>query len=264
MGTLFPQRDQTKPSRTRPSCSVRSTPRSSARPVGGSSSTRKITSRGDRESKEILLGVQRDKERIARVLEACRVQEPSLGRDILFADGNTGEPHATRRHPWPGSRRSSRSPLAGRVGSLAARSGPRRFVPTPAVDQTVGRSRPRAVAGEAGVKAAGGPVGGETPGRNSHPPRARDTRRLRARAQAERASVASRLLRGAKLAAKQFPMRARPAPGCSCSPEACLAASYPTWKSCKRQPLKRVAERLLTTREVAAFLGVSSDTALRP
>ena len=50
---------------------------------------------GDRESNENLLGVQRDKERIARVLEACRVQEPSQGGDVLFADGNTGEPHAT-------------------------------------------------------------------------------------------------------------------------------------------------------------------------
>jgi hypothetical protein len=56
---------------------------------------------GGQESNEILLGVERDKKRIARVLEAGHEQKPSQIGDVLVADGNTGEPHAsdaTRRH----------------------------------------------------------------------------------------------------------------------------------------------------------------------
>ena len=49
----------------------------------------------DRESDEILLSVQRDKNRIARVVQARYVQAPSQVGNVLFADGNTGEPHAT-------------------------------------------------------------------------------------------------------------------------------------------------------------------------
>ena len=50
---------------------------------------------GDRQSNESLLGVQCDEERIARVLEAGRVQQASQFGDVPFADEHTGEPHAT-------------------------------------------------------------------------------------------------------------------------------------------------------------------------
>jgi hypothetical protein len=55
---------------------------------------------GSREGDEILLGVQREKQHIGRVVEAGVEQEPSQIGDTLFADGNPGEPHsldATRR-----------------------------------------------------------------------------------------------------------------------------------------------------------------------
>jgi hypothetical protein len=63
---------------------------------------------GNRECNEVLLGVQRGKKCIARVLQAGRVQEPSQGGNVLVEDGNTGEPHAsdaTRRSaPTNGAR----------------------------------------------------------------------------------------------------------------------------------------------------------------
>jgi hypothetical protein len=82
----------------------------------------------DRESDEILLGVERDKKHIARVLEAGREQEPSEIGDVLLANGNTGEPHASvatrRAGPSNGCARLLRE------AALAAKQFPMRARPT--------------------------------------------------------------------------------------------------------------------------------------
>ena len=127
----------TSPSRTGPSWSATSTPRSSARPVADHRAlARSPLDRRSTEQRE-LARRQADEERIACVLEAGRVQERSQGGNVLFADGNTGEPHAPTlpgavecqtEAVSPGSRRSSSSPPPGRgVGSFATRPGQRGF-----------------------------------------------------------------------------------------------------------------------------------------
>ncbi len=48
---------------------------------------------GNREGDQVLLGVQRDEQHVGRVLEASLEQALGQGGDVLFADGNPGEPH---------------------------------------------------------------------------------------------------------------------------------------------------------------------------
>lgn len=50
---------------------------------------------GNRERDDVLVGIQRGEKRIARVHKVGREQEPSEVGNVLFADGNAGEPHAT-------------------------------------------------------------------------------------------------------------------------------------------------------------------------
>jgi hypothetical protein len=69
---------------------------------------------GDRERDEITPRVQRDKERIGRVLGAGVEEEPRKVGDVLFAHGNTGGPHdirATRRRERTNGASGSREDL---------------------------------------------------------------------------------------------------------------------------------------------------------
>jgi hypothetical protein len=238
---------------------------------------------GNRERDEVLLGVERDEKRIAGVLEARSEQKPSQVGNVLFADGNAGEPHgadATRRSGASNGGRFARISPVVKFAAARERGGFFRGE-TRAASISFPRDPRAKRSWSCADRERGGPAGripgeGSTGIATAGPPRRRDSDRSRLPRQqwrgehtgwAARRGISIALAgertnagSGSRRRADQTHGRAAPRGRNACRqavpndgpdrhqvaslPEACLRPGYPTRQPAKRQPLERVTERL--------------------